>query len=172
MTSIDSSLYLNNQQKARVPSQELGKDEFLKLLMVQLQNQDPTKPMDDSQFMSQMATFSSLEQMMNMSNSIEMLVNNSLVSPVLQYSHMIGEEVSYMTFDEETGKETGIETSIVVGVTQNEGWAVFELENGERIYADTVIQVGESNAEDGDDDSDIDGDEDDSDSGDGEESED
>ncbi|GLO65999.1 MULTISPECIES: flagellar hook assembly protein FlgD [Oceanobacillus] len=149
MTSIDSSLYLNNQQKVRTPSQELGKEEFLKLLMVQLQNQDPTSPMDDSQFMSQMATFSSLEQMMNMSNSIEMLVNNSLVSPVLQYSHMIGEEVSYMTFDEETGKETGVETSKVVGVTQNQGWAVFELENGERIYADAVVQVGKSNIDDG-----------------------
>ncbi|MFS0751842.1 flagellar hook assembly protein FlgD [Oceanobacillus sp. 1P07AA] len=160
MTSIDSSLYLNNQQKVRTPSQELGKEEFLKLLMVQLQNQDPTSPMDDSQFMSQMATFSSLEQMMNMSKSIEMLVNNSLVSPVLQYSHMIGEEVSYMTFDQETGKETGVETSKVVGVTQHEGWAVFELENGERIYADAVIQVGQSN----------DGNSDDSDSGDEEES--
>ncbi len=52
----------------RKASQELGKDDFLKLLMAQMTHQDPTEPMDNSQFIAQMAQFSSLEQMYNVSN--------------------------------------------------------------------------------------------------------
>ena len=146
MAKIDPSLYLHNQPKDRVPSNELGKDEFMKILMTQLQHQDPLSPMDDREFISQMATFSSLEQMMNMTNSIDMLVQSQLVSPVIQYSHMIGKEVSYQAYDQETGEKLAVEKSSVVAVSQQDGWAVLELANGEKIYADSVIQISDPNA--------------------------
>jgi len=50
--------------------QSLGKDDFLQLLVTKLQNQDPLKPMDDEDFIAQLAQFSSLEQMSNIAEAI------------------------------------------------------------------------------------------------------
>ncbi|WP_090083974.1 flagellar hook assembly protein FlgD [Lentibacillus persicus] len=141
MTSIDSSLYLQNRPLERVPSPELGKDEFLQILMTQLQNQDPTSPMDESQFISQMSTFSQLEQTMNMANSIEKLVQQQNVSPILQYSHMIGKEVTYNTYDEETGEVVDSISGVIKAVSQDEGRAVMMLENETKIYADSIVEL-------------------------------
>lgn len=143
LSKIDPSLYLQNQSTSRTPSPELGKDEFMKILMTQLQNQDPTDPMDDKEFISQMATFSSLEQMMNMASSIDTLVQSQLVSPVVKYSHMIGKKVSYQAYDEETGENGDTETSNIVAVSQKDGWAILELENGEKVYADSITQISD-----------------------------
>src|SRR4030042_88922 len=49
---------------------DMGKEEFLKILVTQLTHQDPTAPMEDKEFIAQMAQFSSLEQMTNMSEGL------------------------------------------------------------------------------------------------------
>lgn len=51
----------------------LGQDAFLKLLVTQLQHQDPTKPKDDLEFIGQLATFSSLEKLTEISASMKQL---------------------------------------------------------------------------------------------------
>ncbi|NLT67882.1 MAG: hypothetical protein GXX84_14865 [Acidobacteria bacterium] len=55
-------------------SKELGKTEFLKLLVTQLQNQDPMNPVNNEQFISQLATFSSLEQLISINEGVTKLV--------------------------------------------------------------------------------------------------
>jgi flagellar basal-body rod modification protein FlgD len=51
-------------------SKEMGQTEFLKLLVTQLQNQDPMNPIDNQQFIAQLATFSSLEQLISINKGV------------------------------------------------------------------------------------------------------
>ena len=55
----------------RLPQKSLGQGDFLKLLTVQLQQQDPMKPMDDTQAIAQMAQFSSLQQSAELNQSFQ-----------------------------------------------------------------------------------------------------
>ena len=59
-------------QTATAPPKDnsLGKEAFLQLLVTQLQHQDPTQPQDNSQLITQLATFSSLEQLTSMNSSL------------------------------------------------------------------------------------------------------
>ena len=77
-TAVENAVNTYNKSlvhEGRQTSHELGKDDFLKLLITQLSNQDPTSPMEDTQFISQMAQFSSLEQMTNMSTSFSKMAD-------------------------------------------------------------------------------------------------
>jgi flagellar basal-body rod modification protein FlgD len=56
--------------KSTTDLQNLGKDEFLKLLVAQLQNQDPLNPMKNEEFVTQLATFSSLEQLISINKGV------------------------------------------------------------------------------------------------------
>jgi flagellar basal-body rod modification protein FlgD len=97
MTKIDPSLlYSSLQTKQREGGKDiLGKDDFLKILMTQLQNQDPSNPMEDKDFIAQMATFSSLEQMTNLTTTMEKFVENQEQSQLISYNSFVGKEVTW-----------------------------------------------------------------------------
>lgn len=57
----------------KTPVKDLGKDEFLTLLLTQLSHQDPTAPMEDREFISQMAQLNTLQQMTSMANDFNRL---------------------------------------------------------------------------------------------------
>ena len=80
----------NIAEAGKATSSELGKDDFLKLLITQLSNQDPTSPMENTEFIAQMAQFSSLEQMTNMATSFTELANMLTAS---EASSVIGKNV-------------------------------------------------------------------------------
>jgi len=81
-------------------SSELDKDAFLKLLVQQLQNQDPMEPTPNEQFISQLATFSTLEEMQLMNENVLGLAvlqqGNALLSQLTQSSALIGKQVDYI----------------------------------------------------------------------------
>lgn len=84
----------------------LGKDDFLKLLVAQMRNQDPLNPMDNKESIAQLAQFSALEQMTNISTSMEALnksmTNFSQQSSLTQGAAMIGKWVSGVDTDGKT----------------------------------------------------------------------
>lgn len=68
-----------SQEKERTYSSNLGKEDFLMLLVTQMQYQDPLEPMDNTQFVAQLAQFSELEQMSNLNTTVNNNVAYSLV---------------------------------------------------------------------------------------------
>jgi flagellar basal-body rod modification protein FlgD len=74
-------------------SSTLGKDAFLQLLTTQLRNQDPLSPQDNTAFVSQLAQFSSLESMQNLTSSVDSISTSYQSSQALQASSLVGRSV-------------------------------------------------------------------------------
>jgi flagellar basal-body rod modification protein FlgD len=82
-------------------------NDFLKLLMTQLQNQDPTTPMDTSQFTTQLVQFASVEQQVNINTGVQSLIQLAQSNNVLQSSALIGKTVTASTSQISLQNRTG-----------------------------------------------------------------
>jgi len=87
-------------------SKNLGVSDFLKLITVQLSNQDPLKPMDNTEFISQMASFTSLEQMQTLSKNFSSFTTHQKQSSAQDY---LGRTV---TISDDTGNVSGVVTKV------------------------------------------------------------
>ena len=79
---------------------------FLKLLVVQMKNQDPTQPMDGTEYVAQLATFSNVEQAIQANNKLDLLLTSSALS---QADGIIGRTVTSAD-----GTKTGVVESVKI----------------------------------------------------------
>lgn len=121
------------------PTDELGKDSFMKLLVSQLQNQDPINPQSNEDFIAQLAQFSSLEQMENLNDSFLGLAilqqSNALMSQLTEGSTLIGQNVTYT--DPATGETL---SGTVESIRIEDGIAVLNI-GGENVPLMSVTEV-------------------------------
>jgi flagellar basal-body rod modification protein FlgD len=80
VNSVNNTSNVNNTQNNVTSKKELGKDDFLKMMIAQLKNQDPLNPMDSSQYSAQLAQFSTLEQITNLNQSMKEFLNTNLMA--------------------------------------------------------------------------------------------
>lgn len=114
----------------RVPKQEYDQELFLKLLVAQMQYQDPLEPQSNSEFIGQMATFSQLEQLQSMSSA---MVGT-------QYYALIGKGVMYADGTAANGT-TIVSSAVVDGVQFTNGEYYLIVDGGKMLQLDQVLAV-------------------------------
>ena len=138
--SVDDLLRQRNGEAK--DSSRLGKDEFLKLLITQLKHQDPVNPVDDKEFIAQLAQFSSLEQMQNLNTNLsDMMMAQQQLTALGQAMQKMGREVELFTKDGESLFGT------VTGVQFRNGWP--EIIVGGKLYDFTEVVAIREGTKDG-----------------------
>lgn len=123
MTTIDTqlldSLGLTSKQDAR-RSDQLGQTEFLKLMVTQLNNQDPMKPMESGEFYTQIAQFSTVAGIQDLQDSFQQVATAMYSNQALQASAMVGRSVLVPADSAELGAEGEVSGMIEVPVATNQ----------------------------------------------------
>ena len=92
-TNVLRDLGFLRENEVEKNQNQLNQESFLTLMTTQLMNQNPTKPMDNGQFLGQMAQFSTVSGIQDLDKSIKGLLNNSLQNQRLQATSIVGKEV-------------------------------------------------------------------------------
>lgn len=123
---------VNADGTLKASSKTVSQTQFLDLLITELKNQDPTQPTDQTQTLSQLAQFSSLEQMTNLNQT---MTQNAGFSQISQSAALIGKTVT-TSGDSTTAGVTGV----VSGVTINGGKSYLQI-GGKSVDSSTVTQI-------------------------------
>jgi flagellar basal-body rod modification protein FlgD len=97
ISQIQNAAATAQQEASQKDKSSLGKDDFLKLLTTQLQQQDPTQPMDSTAFVAQLAQFSTLEQMSNTNDTLTKLLTAQGTSMQTTAAAMVGRSAVFNT---------------------------------------------------------------------------
>jgi flagellar basal-body rod modification protein FlgD len=114
-------------------SKTLGKDDFMKILITQLQHQDPSQPLQDKEFIAQMAQFTSLEQLSNMNTEMKALRQTMGLSPAY-----IGKQISWSVLDS-AGKSV-VKSGVIDALTFKSGIQYANVK-GEEVSLDQIVKV-------------------------------
>lgn len=114
--------------------QELGKDQFLSILITQLRHQDPLQPMQDREFIAQMAQFTSLEQLMNINTQLTAM-SQSLGAA----SSIIGKQISWM-LKQEDGSDSVMKSGLVDSIIVREGLHYAKVGESE-VSLDQIVKI-------------------------------
>lgn len=139
-----SNQYSNTNTTASV-NKNLGKDEFLKLLITQLKYQNPMEPIKDQDFIAQMANFSALEQMQNLNKSFAGLTNmvaEEIIPGITmqQASSIIGKEVIYIDTPSDENEEIKLSKGLVEAVSFLEGEIIYTV-NGKNVENSALVSI-------------------------------
>jgi flagellar basal-body rod modification protein FlgD len=138
-----TSLNSVSTQSAAAPakteaSNALGKDAFLKILVTQMKNQNPLEPLKDTEFIGQMAQFSSLEQLTNINTAMTQFIGTQSNSSLTDHADLIGNTVYWE--QQVNGKlESGEGT--VKALSLKNGELQVELENDVKIPMDAINRI-------------------------------
>ncbi len=145
LTSLQSP-GTSTAKTADTGTSSLGKDSFLQLLVTQMQNQNPLDPQDNSQFVAQLAQFSSLETMQNLSATVDSISTQYQSSQALQASALVGRSVTVdtgSTYVDTTKEMTGnvvlpsSSAATTVSVTDSTGAVVRTIDLGSQAAGTT-----------------------------------
>jgi flagellar basal-body rod modification protein FlgD len=132
--TINKSLKSNGKEPIKV----MGKDEFLKLLITQLEHQDPTNPMEDRDFLAQMAQFSSLEQMLTLNTNVGKMANNMTFQSSFD---LLGKEVEIQSEDKTDDNGNLRTVKGMVQAISKSGDDTVVMVNGENYPVANILKV-------------------------------
>lgn len=128
--ATNTNQYGTEQASSASKNANVDYDTFLQLLVAQLKNQDPTDPSDPAAFLSQLASFSGVEQQIQMNTKLESLLTGSQLG---QATNLIGKTVTF-----NGGTQNGVVSSVYLG---GEGSLIAELANGAKVTIEEGVTI-------------------------------
>lgn len=135
VTSATDSTSKSSSTTTTTASNSVDYNTFLQLLVAEMKNQDPTNPMDTSQYMSQFAQLSTVEQAMQTNTKLDALLSSQSLS---QANGLIGKTVS---FTDSTGATF---SGKVASVSINSDGSIAALENGTKVAVGPGLTISQS----------------------------
>ncbi|HOO82288.1 MAG TPA: flagellar hook capping FlgD N-terminal domain-containing protein, partial [Alphaproteobacteria bacterium] len=136
VSDVSVNTALNQQAKTQIASDKLAEDfsQFLTLLTVQLQNQDPLSPMDTTEFTNQLVAFTGVEQQINTNQKLDSLVSLQLGNVMGSALGYVGLDASYISSEFYADGESPVTINYALNDVSVDATIRIESETGDLVY--------------------------------------